>query len=679
LNLPEVPSAFQGRIGSFKGLWVVNSAIADSGIDLTITVRESQRKYKTLPQAGLSEFELLRHSYHEKIPVLSSELIQALEGCGVPCGVFEALQQDAFDSLCKSLSSLELLQQFVANRVYKTKFHLAVERFIDTGMPWDEPNFIALRRRFFCKHACQMSKELRIPVPNCARLWIAPDFSRSIPKGKCFLQLHGHDHYCLAGRTVLLLRSPCYHPCHVLKLTVIDAPVLADSKPCEDVVLLSTAEDIDGPSDAERMGGDCDGDNVLVIWDSRIVEAACPPSDKVPAVMEAPVPSSPRTVGSCSAKKLSNQILEMLKPALHRHSRFRTLCKNRRDWVEMHGFDTQADELTKLCVQAADCAYTGFEVPKMDPNVRVGQPHWTRPSRSSGGVVSERACGRLWKDRSLEVPKIQFVGLHTLLAPHLLQLERWSCPVLTEAVELVHSYCCFTKKRVERVRARPLSQKLKHDVENILLRCDTKDRTAATLALQSYGQAMGRQTAQHDCHSHFMSVLQKLTFDTSYMVWRIFEIEILRSVAEAVHGRCPRLVHERFPIDPTLVRFTHNEISPTFKNGNSILESLRSLLLPRTSSGFTRRRDFPLLQVRWYRGNFYTLGNRRLALFRLYKFSCSPDSNPEIEVVRVSDEEARHWDWASKFNTGQTGGRSVKVRELNWVIGETAHETTMRP
>ncbi|CAJ1363530.1 unnamed protein product, partial [Effrenium voratum] len=150
--------------------------------------------------------------------------------------------------------------------------------------------------------------------------------------------------------------------------------------------------------------------------------------------------------------------------------------------------------------------------------------------------------------------------------------------------------------------------------------------------------------------------------------WRLFSAETLKTRSFCLHGVCPQLPEQPFLIDPAELRFSHPAISPQFRSGLRLAEAAQRLV-----SGAMRKRDFAKLgrplPVRWHKGAFHTLGNRRLAVYRLFKFFGPRDA--KVLVRRVNEHEALRWPWHRKFEVDDHQGRRIRVRELEAWIGET--------
>ncbi|CAJ1460500.1 unnamed protein product, partial [Effrenium voratum] len=269
MGLEERPGTFQARCGPFKGLWVV-----DPALDVDLVVRPSQLKYHSPVASEPLDFEVLRTSTKPMQSFLTSNSIQALEDLGVSPELFVRRQQEVLDALEAVLQEdaaegRRALEALLAEQWLAPGTERQLLGFLDLEWPWREPNFQDCRFRACAALRRRACEELRLPLRRAHRAWIVPDHTRQLQKGECFLQLPGHS-VSLAGREVLLIRSPCYHSSSVLKLRVPSAP--EGLQHLVNVVVLNAGER-SGPADAELMCGDHDGDTVLLIWDEEMVAA----------------------------------------------------------------------------------------------------------------------------------------------------------------------------------------------------------------------------------------------------------------------------------------------------------------------------------------------------------------------------------------------------------------------
>jgi len=99
-------------------------------------------------------------------------------------------------------------------------------------------------------------------------------------------------------------------------------------------------------------------------------------------------------------------------------------------------------------------------------------------------------------------------------------------------------------------------------------------------------------------------------------------------------------------IDPWEVRFSHDKISKTFRDGRTIEELVAALRL-----GIIDAEDVEPIRLVVRNGELYTLDNRRLDAFRRARAA--------ITYRMATPEEADESDW--KFTTTNEG-MSVQVR-----------------
>jgi hypothetical protein len=122
-----------------------------------------------------------------------------------------------------------------------------------------------------------------------------------------------------------------------------------------------------------------------------------------------------------------------------------------------------------------------------------------------------------------------------------------------------------------------------------------------------------------------------------------------------VAGSTPVLVHndddpECGPtINPATVRFSQKGVSPTFKNGNTLEETVAALTDPANPLSAS---DFPPIRLVENDGNMYTLDNRRLVAFQQAGLT-------EVPYAMATPEEVLKESW--KFDPG-TDGTSIKIR-----------------
>eukprot|EP00928_Gymnodinium_smaydae_P000424 TRINITY_DN10167_c0_g1_i2.p1 TRINITY_DN10167_c0_g1~~TRINITY_DN10167_c0_g1_i2.p1 ORF type:complete len:346 (-),score=81.55 TRINITY_DN10167_c0_g1_i2:510-1547(-) len=129
-----------------------------------------------------------------------------------------------------------------------------------------------------------------------------------------------------------------------------------------------------------------------------------------------------------------------------------------------------------------------------------------------------------------------------------------------------------------------------------------------------------------------------------------------------------RTTSQHYFLTPFAIRFCHNDIQGRFRDGNTLFDTMTALARRRI-----RKRHVEMIQVVQHEGSLYSLGNRRLAVFRLLAMH-HPDRCRGVKVQEVAKPES--WRW--KFTTA-CEGRWVEVRGTGGlVIGESLQDTTYK-
>lgn len=132
-------------------------------------------------------------------------------------------------------------------------------------------------------------------------------------------------------------------------------------------------------------------------------------------------------------------------------------------------------------------------------------------------------------------------------------------------------------------------------------------------------------------------------------------------------------LYARDSLDPLTIGFSHATINEAFQTVPHRAPETFLRLAEALHAGTIHIRKLPELEVYWFRGRFYTLGNRRLAAYRLWRLletaHHATESSVRIPVRRVDRTKALEMGWLDKFTTGFAGGRYVRVRGTGLLVG----------
>ncbi|CAE7256408.1 RDR1 [Symbiodinium sp. CCMP2456] len=283
LGLDFIPAVFQGRIGSCKGLWIVDTALADShGIEM----RDSMTKWlmdwadKNLDKEDRT-FEVRAYSkFCADSALLNGQLIAVLESGGVPAEVFVQLQKDHLDafaakrfggdtsSVARTITNPQDGKSGLVVDMCNANYNPRLDPY---GMKWlVEYNYgavkeLAERPNYECKQAW--------------RAFIAPDFSQELRPLEGIFRINGSKKGYVSG-DVVVARSPCTAPWDVQKIRLLSHAeiirrfgTLGPSFVHDNVLIMSAHADCERAPAEYLAGGDYDGDEVIIIADEDIVNA----------------------------------------------------------------------------------------------------------------------------------------------------------------------------------------------------------------------------------------------------------------------------------------------------------------------------------------------------------------------------------------------------------------------
>lgn len=301
LGLQAIPSAIQARLGSAKGMWVVD--VADPGRDDWIETYPSQRKWECGPRPAEDAHRTLevRSWSAELAPAsLNVQLLPILEDRAPDAEGMRAAfvrnmaaeSEAEAEALRAALRQPELFRRWVRQA---SPAQPGLQRLSGRGVPFlgglpdgqDEVmtflvdgGFEPLRLRFLQdlvfqrqrQRAERMKEGLRINLARSTYAYMLVDFWGVLGPGEvhlCFSRFDdgdGGELSDLDGVDVLVARAPAHLPSDVQKVKAVFRPELRQLR---DVVVFSARGD--APLAATLSGGDYDGDKAWVCWDPEVV------------------------------------------------------------------------------------------------------------------------------------------------------------------------------------------------------------------------------------------------------------------------------------------------------------------------------------------------------------------------------------------------------------------------
>lgn len=308
LGLSDTPSAFQARIGSAKGVWIID--VNDSGLEDWIETYPSQRKW-------LCDFEEPHHRTFEvkdwprelKSAALNQQFIPVLESqCHDPKGMRKAIAGHLVAGLRAELNELKAamshpteLRLWMAQSAPSKDLSRRFEGYVPFvgGLPDKDEDMIAFlldsgfnpgELQILMDKVWKMGRrkaellltKMNIKIPCSTQAFMVADFEGVLEEGEVHLSFstkfqadevstesfssEPFSDTNLEGFDILVARSPAHFPRDIQKVRVVSKPQLRRLK---DVVIFSTK----GRSPLADLlsGGDYDGDKAWVCWDQTIV------------------------------------------------------------------------------------------------------------------------------------------------------------------------------------------------------------------------------------------------------------------------------------------------------------------------------------------------------------------------------------------------------------------------
>ena len=110
---------------------------------------------------------------------------------------------------------------------------------------------------------------------------------------------------------------------------------------------------------------------------------------------------------------------------------------------------------------------------------------------------------------------------------------------------------------------------------------------------------------------------------------------------------------------PSLIRFTQRRVSSRFRNGQPLAE-----LACRIAQCIVRVNDIKMIRIVYHEGHWFSLDNRRLAVFRLLEFTGLIRSIPVKRIMQPVIEWNRKFDTLSFWCNGSCPRTEVDHRSV---------------
>ncbi|KAM0224801.1 hypothetical protein ACHAQD_001596 [Fusarium lateritium] len=295
LGLMEAPSAFQARIGSAKGMWVVD--VEDDGLDGDdwIETYPSQRKWNCdFSDVHHRTFEVREWSRELRSAALNTQFIPVLEA---QAPVSQNMRDIIAHHLITGLQ--EEIGGQLAAMIHPTNLRGWTHRGFDRstlgyvpfvgGLPERDEDIIsfmldagfdATKCRFLrdlvwkgqSRQADQLKSKMNIRIPQSTYAFMTVDFTGTLEEGEVHLafsskfQADGESDTLLDGIDILVARAPAHFVSDIQRVKAVFQPNL---KRLKDVIVFSSKGKY--PLADLLSGGDYDGDQAWICWDPKIV------------------------------------------------------------------------------------------------------------------------------------------------------------------------------------------------------------------------------------------------------------------------------------------------------------------------------------------------------------------------------------------------------------------------
>lgn len=298
LGLQTIPSAVQGRLGSAKGMWLVD--VKDHSNQDWIETYPKQRKWQCDMSDEAHRTLEVRSWSTELCPAsLNIQFLLILEDrARGPLRMRATFVRNMTDESEAELQHLKLVLQHpeLFRKWAREGAQHGLQRLTSRSVPFlgglpesyedilgflVDGGFEPMRLKFLQKIMFQkqkskgdaIKKELKIKIAKSTYAYMLVDFWGVLEPGQvhlCFSSKFNdgtEDLSDLDDRDVLVARSPAHLPSDIQKVRAV---FKSELRHLRDVVIFSSKGDL--PLAAQLSGGDYDGDRAWVCWDPDIVD-----------------------------------------------------------------------------------------------------------------------------------------------------------------------------------------------------------------------------------------------------------------------------------------------------------------------------------------------------------------------------------------------------------------------
>ncbi|KAH0490704.1 hypothetical protein TgHK011_002161 [Trichoderma gracile] len=298
LGLSDCPSCFQGRLGSAKGMWLIDVESDDERE--WVEIYPSQTKWECdFDDPHHRTLEIRNWPSELKSASLNQQFIPVLEAQSPEPDVMRrvmaehlerALHADLGEQAAAMKEPMSLRLWIHQSGPSKNDRLLDGSAEFLAGLPDSNADKVAFlldsgfdQRRLeylrdivwdMCKKKGDVLKtKMNITIPCSAYIYMAADFTSTLEEDEVHLsfstkfQADGFSDTLLEDMDILVARAPAHLPSDIQRVKVVSRPELRKLK---DVIIFSTKGR--APLADKLSGGDYDGDMAWVCWDQQIVK-----------------------------------------------------------------------------------------------------------------------------------------------------------------------------------------------------------------------------------------------------------------------------------------------------------------------------------------------------------------------------------------------------------------------